>query len=89
MVNPQVRLDSTSLGAAEKLRGPLEDQLTSALNVAVDKVDDQYDGEDAGQVADDILEHTKAGLHSDIAAAVVPDEDQLRSVAETIVRDNT
>jgi hypothetical protein len=89
MDKPRARLDPTSLGAVEKLRGPLEDQVNSALDAAVDKVDDEYDGEDVDQVTDDLLERTKAGLHSDIAAAIEPDEDQLRSVAATIVRENS
>jgi hypothetical protein len=89
MVKPRARLDPSSLGAVEKLRGRLEDQVNSALDAAVDKVDDQYDGENVDQVADELLEQTKAGLHSDIAAAIEPDEDQMRSVAATIVRDNT
>jgi hypothetical protein len=89
MVKPRVRLDATSLGSVEKLRGPLEDQLTSALDVAVDKVDEHYEGEDVEQVTEQLVEETKAGLHADVAAAIAPDESQLRSVATKIVRDNT
>ena len=88
MVKPRARLDPASLGPVEKLRGPLEDQLTSALNAAVDKVDDDYAGEGVDEVAEDLLEKTKGGLHPDIAAKIAPNEDQMRSVAETIVRDN-
>ena len=89
MVKPRARLDPASLGPVEKLRGPLEDQLTSALNAAVDKVDDQYQGEGVDQVAEDLMEETKGGLHPDIAAKIAPDKSQMRSVAETIVGDNT
>jgi hypothetical protein len=89
MVKPRVRLDPTPMGPVEKLRAPLEDQLTSALHLAVDKVDEQYHGEDVGQVTEELVDETKTGLHSDIAAAIAPDEDQLRSVAATIVQDNT
>ena len=88
MVEPRAQLDPASLGPVEKLRGPLEDQLTSALNAAVDKVDDHYQGEGVEQVAEDLMEETKGGLHPDIAAKIAPNEDQIRSVAETIVKDN-
>ena len=88
MVKPRVQLDPASLGDMEKLRGPLEDQLTSALNAAVDKVDDNYHGEEVDEVAEDLMEETKGGLHADIAAKIAPDKDQLRSVAKTIVEDN-
>jgi hypothetical protein len=89
MVKPRVRLNSTSLGPVEKLREPLEDQVTSALQGAVDKVDEDYQGEDVEEITEELVEQTKAGLHSDIAAKIAPDQDQLRSVAETIVQDNT
>jgi hypothetical protein len=90
MVEPRVRIDpSQSLGSVEKLRGPLEDQLTSALQVAVEAVDEQYHGESVEEVSDELLERTKAGLHKDIAAAFEPDDEQMTSVATTIVDDNT
>jgi hypothetical protein len=89
MVKPRIQLDPASLGSVENLRAPLEDQLNSALDAAVDNVDEQYHGEDVEQVAEELLDGTKAGLHSDIAAAMTPDEAQLRSVAATIVEDNT
>ena len=88
MTKPQVRLDPASLGPVEKLRGPLEDQVTSALQQAVDRVEDDYQGESVDQVAEDLVEETKSGLHADIAEAITPDEKQLRSVAEGIVADN-
>jgi hypothetical protein len=89
MDKPRARLDPASLGSMEKLRAPLEDQLTSAMQAATDKVDEQYHGEDVGEVTAELLDQTKAGLHSDIATAITPDDDQLRSVAEDIVEENT
>ena len=90
MVEPRIRIDpSTSLGPLEKLRGPLEDQLTSALQGAVDTVGEQYHGESVDEVSEELLEKTKSGLHPDIAASFEPDGDQLKSVASTIVDDNT
>jgi hypothetical protein len=90
MVEPRIHLDpEMSLGAVEKLRGPLEDQLTSALQVAVEQVDDNYHGESVEQVTGELLEKTKSGLHKDIAAGFEPDQEQLRSVAASIVADNT
>ncbi|GAA3592993.1 hypothetical protein GCM10022223_04730 [Kineosporia mesophila] len=89
MVQPRIKLDpNVSLGPVEKLRGPLEEQLTSALRNAVDKVDDQYQGETVTEVEKELLEGTKAGLHPDIAEAISPDQEQLRDVAATIVHNN-
>jgi hypothetical protein len=88
MVKPRVHLDPASLGRMEKLREPLEDQVTSALHLAMDKVDESYHGEDVEQVTDELIEQTKAGLHPEVAAAIAPDEQHLRSVAATIVEGN-
>ena len=88
MEKPRVQLDPASLGSVEKLREPLEDQVTSALHLAVDKVDDEYQGEPVDQVAKELLAETKSGLHPDIAEAIAPDEAQLRSVAAAIVEEN-
>ena len=88
MVKPRVRV-SSELGPIENLRGPLEEQLTSALDAAVEKVDGRYDGEGPDQVAADLLASTKAALHPDIAEAIAPDQQQLRSVADTIVAENS
>ena len=86
MVQPRVKLDpDTSLGPVEKLREPLEDQLTSALRVAVKKVDGDYSGESVDEVEDELLEKTRAGLHPDIADAFAPNHEHLRDVAESIV----
>jgi hypothetical protein len=86
MVEPQISLDPRSLNPTEeKLRGPLEDQLTSALKAAADKIAHGYAGEPVDQVAAMLLEQTKAGLHPDIAAGFSPDPAELRRVAEAIV----
>ncbi|GAB6898456.1 hypothetical protein [Kineosporia succinea] len=82
-VQPRIKLDpTTSLGPVEKLREPLEDQLTSALRNAVDKVDKT---ESLEVVEEELLEATKAGLHPDIAEAIEPNPQQLRDVAARIV----
>ena len=88
MEKPRIRLDPASLGAVEKLREPLEAQVTSALHRAVDSVDRQYHGEGVDEVTEELLEGTKAGLHTDIAESIDPDEQQLRDVARSIVTDN-
>jgi hypothetical protein len=86
MSEPHITLDPSSLSPVEaKLRGPLEEQLTSALQAATDKVTQAYAGEPIDQVTDELLTETKAGLHPDIAAAFVPDQRELRRVAEEIV----
>lgn len=86
MAEPQVNLDPSHLNAVEeKLRGPLEDQLTSALQAATDRIRHGYSGESVDQVTEMLLDGTRAGLHPDIAAAFQPDPGQLRHVAEAIV----
>ncbi|MET0420029.1 MAG: hypothetical protein ABW022_28790 [Actinoplanes sp.] len=86
MAEPQVTLDPRSLNPVEdKLRGPLEDQLTSALQAATERIRHGYAGESVDQVTEQLLDGTKAGLHPDIAAGFHPDPDQLRHVAEAIV----
>jgi hypothetical protein len=87
MSEPQVSLDAADLSPVEqKLQGALEDQLTSALQAAADKITSAYAGESADRVAAMLLVETKAGLHPDIAAGWVPDPRQLHQVAEQIVR---
>ena len=86
MVEPQITLDAAGLSPVEqKLQGPLEDQLTSALQAASDKITHEYAGESVDQVTVMLLEQTKAGLHHDIAAGFTPDHAELRRVAQAIV----
>jgi hypothetical protein len=86
MVEPQITLDPQSLNPIEeKLRGPLEEQLTSALQVATEKTRSAYAGESAEEVTGQLLARTREGLHPDIAAGFHPDHNQLRQVAESIV----
>ncbi|MBO3737037.1 hypothetical protein [Actinoplanes flavus] len=86
MAEPHVTLDPRTLTPVEeKLRGPLEEQLSSALQAATVKVRHQYAGESVEQVTRMLLEQARAGLHPDIAAGFHPDHEQLRHVAEVIV----
>jgi hypothetical protein len=86
MVEPQITLDAANLSPVEqKLQGPLEDQLTSALQAASEKVTHEYAGESVDQVAVMLLEQTKSGLHHDIADGFTPDPTELRRVAQAIV----
>jgi hypothetical protein len=90
MVEPHVSLDAATMSpAVERLRGPLEEQLTSALRAAVDKVGAAYTGQDAEQVMTELVAQTKVGLHPDIAAGFNPDRDELESVAEQIIREHS
>jgi hypothetical protein len=89
VTTPRVHLDpDASLGPVEKLREPLEDQLTSALQAAADEVDEEYAGEQVAEVGAKLLAATKAGLHDDIAAGFAPDPAQVHSIAQTIVDEN-
>jgi hypothetical protein len=86
MAEPQISLDPQSLSPVEeKLRGPLESQLTSALQAATEKIQHEYAGQTVDQVTEMLFEGTKSGLHPDIAAGFHPDYLQLRQVAEAIV----
>jgi hypothetical protein len=86
MMDPQITLDPSTLSPVEeKLRGPLEEQLTSALQAATTKISEGYAGQPVDVVERMLFEQTKAGLHPDIAAAFTPDHAQLRQVAQAIV----
>ncbi|MFI2652014.1 MULTISPECIES: hypothetical protein [Micromonospora] len=87
MSEPHVTLDPSGLDPVQqKLRGPLEDQLTSALQAAADRVRAGYAGEPVEEVCRRLLEETRAGLHPDIAAGFQPDMDEMCRVAVAIVR---
>ena len=87
MVEPHITLDPNNLSPVEeKLRGPLEEQLTSALQAAAHKVSDDYAGEPVEAVTGELLAQTRAGLHPDIAAGFTPDQGELRRVAQEIIQ---
>jgi hypothetical protein len=87
MSEPHVTLDPETLSPVEgRLREPLEEQLSSALQAAAHRVQEEYRGESVDQVCARLLEETRAGLHPDVAAGFQPDREQLRAVAEAIVR---
>jgi len=89
MDQPRVKLDpDTRLGPVEKLREPLEDQLTSALQAAVDQVERHHADADVDEIQQELLDRTRAGLHRDVARAFEPDEEQLREVAAEIADDH-
>jgi hypothetical protein len=86
MAEPHVTLDPDDLNPVErKLREPLEEQLSSALQAATHRVEAGYAGEPVEEVARRLLAETRAGLHPDVAAGFRPDTRQLRDVAATIV----
>jgi hypothetical protein len=87
MSEPQVSLDPSGLSPTQqKLRGPLEEQLTSALQAAADRVRADYAGEPVEDVCRRLLDETRSGLHPDIAAGFTPDMDEFCRVAVAIVR---
>jgi hypothetical protein len=86
MSEPHVTLDPSTLNPVEqKLQGALEDQLSSALQAAVERVEAGYAGQSVEQVAEQLLEQTRYGLHEDIASGWQPDPGQLQQVAREIV----
>ncbi|GGM57606.1 hypothetical protein GCM10011608_48130 [Micromonospora sonchi] len=88
MSEPHVTLEPRD-PVQEKLRGALEEQLTSALQAAADRVRDSYAGEPVEQVCQRLLDETRGGLHPDIAAGFEPDMDEFCRVAVAIVRGGT
>jgi len=87
MAEPHVTLDPSQLTPpAQKLRGPLEDQLSSALQLATEKVRADYHGEPVEELCGRLLGEMRAALHPDIAEAFHPGDGEIRRVAEEIVR---
>lgn len=87
MSEPHVTLDPDGLDETQqKLRGPLEEQLTSALRAATDRVRGAYAGEPVEDVCRRLLDETRSGLHPDIAAGFNPDMDEFCRIAIAIVR---
>ncbi|MEH0829696.1 MULTISPECIES: hypothetical protein [unclassified Micromonospora] len=87
MSEPHVTLDPSALDPVqEKLRDALEDQLTSALQAATERIRSSYAGEPVEQVCQRLLDETRAGLHPDIAAGFNPDMNEFCRVAVAIVR---
>lgn len=87
MSEPHVTLDPSGLSPAQqRLREPLEEQLTSALRLATERVSAGYAGEPVEVVCQRLLDETRGGLHPDIAARFEPDMDEFCRVAAAIVR---
>jgi hypothetical protein len=84
---PHVTLDPSTLPPEQrKLHAALEDQLTSALRAAAERVA----ADNAGQPMEDLCARleaeTRRGLHPDVAAGWLPDREELCRVAEAIIR---
>lgn len=87
MSEPHVTLDPSGLSPTQqKLRIPLEEQLTSALKAATERVSVHYAGEPVEDVCRRLLDETRSGLHPDIAAGWQPDMEEFCRVAVAIVR---
>jgi len=89
MAEPHVTLSQPDLDPVpEKLREPLEEQLSSALQRATEVVSRGYerDGGSVDEVAERLLVQTREALHPDIAAGFQPDRTELRRIAEEIGR---
>jgi hypothetical protein len=87
MSEPHVTLDPRGLSRTEqRLKGPLEEQLTSALRAATDRVRTGYADEPVEVVCQRLLDETRSGLHPDVAAGFDPDMDEFCRIAVAIVR---
>jgi hypothetical protein len=88
MSEPHVSIDPHGLNPVEaKLHDALEDQLTSALRAATERVREAYAGEPVDEVRERLLVETRAGLHPDVADGFQPDRAELHRVAQAIVAD--
>lgn len=86
MAEPHVTLTQPTLDPVpERLRGPLEEQLSSALQRAVEVVSGDYHGEPVEEVGARLLREARSALHPDIAEAFDPDPAELRRLARTVV----
>jgi hypothetical protein len=89
-IQPHVTLDPATLPpAAQKLRAPLEDQLSSAVQVATERVSAGYRGESAEEVRRQLLATTRELLHPDIGAAFQPDRAEFGRIADRIVAERS
>lgn len=70
----------------DELHDPLEEQLTSALRAAVDRLAGNVTGQPVEQVYEELVRATGDGLHPDIAARFEPDEAELRRIAGLLSR---
>lgn len=85
---PQVRLDPASLPSTTRhLHDPLEQQLTSAVQLATDRMRADYAGEPVEQVCQRLLDETRSALHPDVAAGFQPDMEQFCRIAAAIAGD--
>ena len=86
MGEPHVTLDPASLNRVEeRLREPLQEELSSALQVATERVEKRYAGEPVDEVCRMLEAETRRGLHPDLAAGFQPDHAELCRLAEVIV----
>ena len=86
MGDPPVTLDSASLNpVGYHLRRPLQEQLSSALQAATERIEEEYAGQPVDEVCRMLDRETRRGLHPDIAAGFEPDHAELRRLAEIIV----
>jgi len=86
MGEPHVTLDPASLNPVEeRLREPLQEELSSALQVATERVEKRYAGESVDEVCRMLEAETRRGLHPDLAAGFQPDHAELCRLAEIIV----
>ncbi|HWG98434.1 MAG TPA: hypothetical protein VNV66_03715 [Pilimelia sp.] len=84
---PGITLVDTGHPVERKLHDALEDQLTSALRAAAERVAaDRRPDESVDQLCRRLLAETRAGLHPDVARAFQPDRAQLCRIAEAIMR---
>ncbi|GAA0744704.1 hypothetical protein Drose_37335 [Dactylosporangium roseum] len=81
-----VSLDPAELDpATQKLREPLEAQLSSALQRAAETIERDYHGESVAEVSRRLLDVARSSLHPDIATGFQPDERELRQAAQAVV----
>ena len=86
LAEAHVTLETEPGTIEDELHDPLEEQLTSALRAAVERLAGTVTGQPVDQVYDELVRATGDGLHPDIAARFEPDEAELRRVAALLAR---
>ncbi len=83
---PSITLRTEPGTIEDDLRGPLEEQLTSALQAAISRLTDEAKGLSVDEVYEKLRAGISDGLHPDIAARFSPNEAELRAIATQLSR---
>ncbi|HEY3501873.1 MAG TPA: hypothetical protein VGN37_03665 [Actinocatenispora sp.] len=89
MEEPEIVVRAEPGTIEDRLRDPLEKQLTSALRAAIHRLADDVVGMDVAEVVDWLVAETRDGLHPDIAARFEPSRYEMAAIAGQLARGET